>query len=715
MGALTTSTTDGVLVLTLDLPGESVNKIIREVRDELEQAFERLRSDSSLNAAVLISGKKDNFLAGADIDEFVALKSEDEARTLVETGQELINGFGKLGKPVVAAIDGVCLGGGLETALACSYRIATNNPRTSLGLPEIQIGILPAAGGCQRLPRLIGLRAAMDIILAGKSVNGKKALRLGLIDDLVHVSELEAVAIEAAKRLAGGWKPVRKSTGFVGFVLEKTFIGRALVFSMARKQTLKKTHGNYPAPLAAIDAIAVGLSGGIRKGLAREAYHFSKLSMGEVSRNLVRIFFATSSLKKDSGVDGDVTPVRVKSLGIVGAGFMGAGIGAVAALQAGSDVRFQESEWDRLAAGIGHARGEFRKGLKRRRLTKQRFREVSSLVSGTTDWSGFERAEVVIEAVFEDLKVKHEVFKKLEKETRPNCVLASNTSTIPIADIASSVSVPERVIGMHFFSPVERMPLLEVIVTSKTSPSVTATAVAYGRQLGKTVIVVQDRPGFWVNRILTPYLNEAGRLLEEGVRVETLDKAMVSFGFPVGPITLLDEVGLDIGVKASSVMFAAFGERMKPLEGMQRLVDSGRLGRKSGNGFFRYEKGKRKGVDPFVYTAVRKNSGDVPVSRDVHDRLVYSMLNEAGLAFQEGVVRSARDGDIGAIFGIGYPAFLGGPLRYLDTIGASRVLDVLGRLEDKYGERFKAAEIFKKHASSGGSFHENQEIGKVGG
>lgn len=711
MGAVSTKITEGVLVLTLDLPGESVNKITREVRDELEQAFERLRSDSSLKSAVLISGKKDNFIAGADIDEFVALKSEDAARTLVETGQELINGFGEIGKPVVAAIDGVCLGGGLEAALACAYRIATNNPRTSLGLPEIQIGIIPAAGGCQRLPRLIGLRAAMDIILAGKSVNAKKAFRLGLVDDLVHPSQLEDVAVEAAKRLAGGWKPSRKSSGFVSFLLEKNPVGRALVFSMARKQVLKKTHGNYPAPLAAIDAIAVGLSGGIRKGLSREVHHFSKLAMGEVSRHLVQIFFATSSLKKDSGVDGDVVGVKVKSLGIVGAGFMGAGIGTVAALQAGSDVRFQESEWERLAAGISHTQGEFRKRLQRRRLSKQRFREVSALVSGTTDWSGFERAEVVIEAVFEDLKVKHEVFKTLEKETGPDCVLASNTSTIPIADIATSVSVPERVIGMHFFSPVEKMPLLEVIVTSETSPSVTATAVAYGRQLGKTVIVVQDRPGFWVNRILTPYLNEAGRLLEEGVRIEELDEVMVSFGFPVGPITLLDEVGLDVGVKASSVMFAAFGERMKPLDGMQKLVDAGKLGRKSGKGFFLYENGKKKGVDPSVYTAVRKNSGGVPGSGDIRDRLVFSMLNEAGMAFQEGVVRSARDGDIGAIFGIGYPPFLGGPLRYLDTIGATRVLEVLGGLKDKYGERFKAADILERHATSGGSFYENQETG----
>ncbi len=709
MAAIQIRSVDEVLVVTLDLPGEPVNKITSGVRDEIEEVFRTLRSDNSLKAAVFISGKKDNFIAGADIEEFVALRTLESARRLVQTGQQLINQFENIGKPVVAAINGACLGGGLESALACSYRIATNNPKTSLGLPEIQIGIIPAAGGCQRLPRLIGVRAALDIILAGKSVDAKKARRLGLVDDLVHPAELETVAIKAAKKLAGGWKPKRKSAGLVGFVLEGTSPGRRLVFALARKQVLKKTRGNYPAPLAAIDAVSTGLSDGLKAGLAREADHFAILAMGDVSRHLVQIFFATTALKKDLGVEGDVVPGKVNALGVVGAGFMGAGIGTVAALKAGSDVRFQESSWDRIGTGLGHARAEFRKRLKRRRLSKHEHRDLSDLVSGTTDWSGFKRVDLVIEAVFEDLKVKQEVFKTLEEKTKADCILASNTSTIQIAEIASAVANPERVIGMHFFSPVEKMPLLEVIVTQQTSAQVTATSVAYGRRLGKTVIVVKDRPGFWVNRILSPYMNEAGKLLEEGALIEDLDQSMVEFGFPVGPITLLEEVGLDVGVKASGVMHGAFGDRMKPVAGIQKLVDAGRLGRKNGKGFFLYEKGKKKGVDESVYEIFGSRPSTGPSAEEVRERLVFSMLNEAALAHQESVVRSARDGDIGAIFGIGYPPFLGGPLRYMDTLGASRVIEVLTALEANHGERFKAALCIKEQVESDSGFYENKK------
>jgi len=704
--AFTLTVAAGIARLVLDLPGEPVNKITRAVREELSTLLDRLEKDDQVRAVVFISGKPDTFIAGADIEEFVALRSQAEAEDLVRRGQMLINRLTALGKPVVAAIHGACLGGGLETALGCSYRVATDHPKTVLGLPEVQLGIIPAAGGCQRLPRLIGLRAALDLILPGKTLPAARAYQAGLVDDVVHPAILEPVALEAAQRLAQGWRPRRAGRGPSGLLLDGTPAGRALVFRMARRQLLRQTRGHYPAPPAALQAIAHGLAHGIEAGLDMEAALFAELAVGEVSRNLVRIFFATTALKKDPGVEGEVPPPRrVNALAVVGAGFMGAGIGGVAVTQGRVDVRLRDTEPGRVAKGLAGARRILDERLRRRRITKYEHRQLNALLSGGTGWEGFRRCELVIEAVFEDLKVKHQVFHDIEAVVKDDCVLASNTSTIPIARIAETVRRPERVLGMHFFSPVDRMPLLEVIVTERTAPWVTVSAVAFGRRMGKTVIVVRDRPGFWVNRILAPYLNEAGRLLEEGVPMEVLDATMVRFGFPVGPITLLDEVGLDVAEKSSHVLHEAFGERLAPTDGMRRLVETGRLGRKTGRGFYRYVGGKRHGPDREVYGLIASGpTRDVP-PEDIEARMVYALLNEAARAAEEGVVRSPRDGDIGAVFGIGYPAFRGGPLRYLDALGAAHVVERLERLEQRYGARFAPAPALRRLAESGGNFH----------
>jgi 3-hydroxyacyl-CoA dehydrogenase/enoyl-CoA hydratase/3-hydroxybutyryl-CoA epimerase len=395
----------------------------------------------------------------------------------------------------------------------------------------------------------------------------------------------------------------------------------------------------------------------------------------------------------------------VNTLAVVGAGFMGAGIGGVAVTQGRVDVRLRDTDPGHVAKGLAGARRLLDERLRRRRMTKYEHRQLSALLSGGTGWDGFRRCDLVVEAVFEDLQVKHQVFREIEAVVKDDCVLASNTSTIPIARIAEAVKRPERVLGMHFFSPVDRMPLLEVIVTDRTAPWVTVSAVAFGRRLGKTVIVVRDCPGFWVNRILAPYLNEAGRLLEEGIPMEVLDATMVRFGFPVGPVTLLDEVGLDVAEKSSHVLHEAFGDRMAPTEGIARLVASGRLGRKNGRGFYRYAGGKRRGPDPDVYQMMgRKPAREVP-PEDVEARMVYALLNEAARAADEGVVRSARDGDIGAVFGIGYPPFRGGPLRYLDALGAAAVVRRLETFAQRYGPRFAPAPALERLAASDGHFH----------
>jgi 3-hydroxyacyl-CoA dehydrogenase/enoyl-CoA hydratase/3-hydroxybutyryl-CoA epimerase len=705
VGAFTVTVADGIARTVLDLPGEPVNKITRAVREELGAVLERLRRDPEVRAVVLLSGKADTFIAGADIDEFVALRSQAEAQDLVRAGQALINQVVELGKPVVAAIHGACLGGGLETALACAYRVATDHPKTTIGLPEIQLGIIPAAGGCQRLPRLIGLSGALDIILAGKTLPAGRAYRAGIVDELVHPAVLERAASEAARRLADGWRPQRRGRGAVG-LLARTGPGRALVLRMARRQVLRQTRGHYPAPLAALRAVAHGLAHGIEAGLDMEAALFAELAVGEVSHNLVQIFFATTALKKDPGVEGPAPPARpVKSLGVVGAGFMGAAIGGVAAAQARVDVRLRDTDDGRVATGLAAARRILAERLRRRRITRYEHRQLAALLSGGTGWEGFGRADVVIEAVFEDLELKRDIVRQIRGVVRDDCLIASNTSTIPIHQIAAAMRHPDRVLGMHFFSPVDRMPLLEVIVGEQTAPWATVTAVAFGRRMGKTVIVVRDRPGFWVNRILAPYLNEAGRLLQEGVRVETLDAAMIKFGFPVGPITLLDEVGLDVAVKSARVLHEAFGERLAPMTGLQRLVETGRLGRKNGRGFYRYARGRRAGVDRAVYglcgAALRS---EVP-PHDVEARMVYALLNEAARALDDGVVRTARDGDVGAVFGIGYPAFRGGPLRYVDETGVAAAVERLARLATRYGPRFTPAPVLERMAQAGTHFH----------
>jgi 3-hydroxyacyl-CoA dehydrogenase / enoyl-CoA hydratase / 3-hydroxybutyryl-CoA epimerase len=469
---------------------------------------------------------------------------------------------------------------------------------------------------------------------------------------------------------------------------------------------LKRTGGHYPAPLAALEVVRVGLEHGITAGLSEEHRTFGELAVGDVSRKLVQLFFASNALKKDDGIPpGSATPRQVRRLGIVGAGFMGAGIAGTAVLNVEVDTRLKDAELTRVGKGLKAATTILSERLERRRLTRHQFERLSGLLSGSADYSGFRRADLVIEAVYEDLALKRAVLGDIEAVTRPDTIFASNTSTIPIREIAAEARQPERVIGMHFFSPVDRMPLVEVIPTAATAPEAIITAVRFGRRMGKTVIVVADLPGFWVNRILSPYLNEAGLLLGEGVPVGLIDRTMTAWGFPVGPVALLDEVGLDVAQKASKVMYEAFGDRMRPSGAVGHLLGAARLGRKSGSGFYRYEQGHKKGPDPAVPQLLGVRELDTADATMVERRLVYAMVNEAAMAWSDGVVRSSRDGDIGAVYGIGFPAFRGGPLRMIDDLGADRVVETLKRLEEQFGPRFTPAATLVDMAERGGRYY----------
>ncbi|MDB4879948.1 MAG: fadJ [Gemmatimonadetes bacterium] len=713
MYALTVAYADGIAVVTLDLPNEPVNKVTAALRDDFALLFNHIDADPTVRGVVLMSGKPDTWIAGADIEEFLTLRNASDAEALSRTGQTLLARLEALKIPVVAAIHGACLGGGLETALACRWRIATDHPKTVLALPEVQLGLLPGAGGTQRLPRLIGLQRALDMMLTGRNIRATKAFRMGLVDELVHPAILRDVAVERARQLADGTaKATRemKGRGATGALLEDNPFGRRIVFRKAREGVLDKTRGHYPAPLAAIDAVQAGYAHGEEAGYREESRAFGELAASEVSKQLVFLFFATTALKKDPGVTFPAPePREVRSLGVIGAGFMGAGIASVA-VQQGTPVRLKDTDVGRVGRGIAAVSDVLRERLKKKQVTKLQYEDQLSLVGGTSTYTGFGRTDLVIEAVFEDLALKHRVLAEVEPLLDAGAVYASNTSTLPIARIAEAAARPGRVLGMHFFSPVHRMPLLEVIVTPRTDRDATATAVAYGKKLGKTVIVVNDAPGFYTTRTLSAYMNEAGQLLDEGVEIGTIDEALTTFGFPVGPITLLDEVGIDVGGKVGQVLGEAFGHRMAASQSLKRVAASGRTGRKGRKGFYLYDDdGKKGAVDATVYELLGGAGPRTPMgSAEIVERCVLAMVNEAALCLEEGVLRSARDGDVGAVFGIGFPPFRGGPFRYVDTEGAGRIVSRLESLNKRFPGRFAPAAVLARQAAAGARFYPAQ-------
>lgn len=702
----------GVATVLIDRGDEALNTLNLEVLTELGQIADRLEQDD-VKAVVIGSAKRD-FLAGADVRVFSEFDSADVALQAMTDLHALFDRFEDLhtkhGKPVVAAIHGACLGGGLELALTCSIRICSDSPTTQLGQPEVQLGIIPAGGGTQRLPELIGIAAGLEMILGGRPVRPHKARRLGLVDE---VTPPEVLLEVAQRRAAEAVDPEAEDRGIAIRVskgtlqkaaLEQNPAGRKLLWKQAYAAMRVQTKGNYPAPERAFEAVKIGVEQGREAGAAAEIRFFSELVFTPESLALRSVFFATTALKSDTGVEADVTAVPITNVAIVGGGLMGGGIAAVTALKAKKVVRIKEVDTDGVARGLRHVHGYVNKQAQRRRMSAFEIDKVLNRVSGSTTWSGFSGTDIVIEAVFENLDLKRNIVKEVEAVVGDNTIFASNTSTLPIADIAKASCRPENVIGMHYFSPVEKMPLLEIVVTKKTAPWVTATAVQLGKQQGKTVIVVNDGTGFYTSRVLGPYSTEATFLLAEGASVEAIDMAMEGWGFPVGPLLLADEVGIDIGAHVSVILQEAFGDRMKGPDMMSGLIADDRLGRKNGKGFYLYTDGKRSGVDQSVYEVLGLSS-PVPVSKnDVVERLTMAFINEAALCLQEGVLRSARDGDIGAIFGLGYPPFRGGPFYTIDTMGADVVLAKLEALETRFGDRFAPAQIIRDYAKTSKKF-----------
>ena len=728
---------DGIAVVTFDIPGEPVNTLSLKSANEFRALMTQLDGDASVRGAVFISGKTDSFIAGADIAMLRDVKTAAEGEKISRDGQVGFREVEKLRFPVVSAIHGACLGGGYEWALATHYRIATDSPKTSIGLPEVQLGLLPGGCGTQRLPRLIGAQAALDIILAGKQVKASKALKLGMVDEVVPPSILRDVAIRRARELADGkLTPKRKNVGLRAVTaakkpanvlkallsqqtwqeaaLEENPLGLRVLFSQARKQLLKKTRGHYPATEKALEAIRIGLEKGMEAGLEAESRFFGELTVDETSKRLIEIFFAQTALKKDNGTDDPtVKALPVHKIGVLGAGLMGAGVAAVS-VDKGYEVRIKDKDDVGLRRGLHQVRDIFDEKVKRKSLGRIERDVKMAQVSTSTDYVGFKSADIVIEAVFEDLALKHKVRDDVEALGNDKVIFASNTSSIPITEIARGAKRPERIVGMHYFSPVNKMPLLEVITTRKTLPEVTATAVAVGKRQGKTVIVVNDGVGFYTSRILAPYLHEAALVVAEGAALDAVDHALVEFGFPVGPITLLDEVGIDVANKVAHIMVTAFGDRMGDPASFEKVVADGRLGRKAKKGFYRYDANGKKlkgdeAVDETVYDALPGGRERKKIDpHAVAERIALQMVNEAVLCLQEGILHSPRDGDIGAIFGLGFPPFRGGPFRYIDTQGPSVVLAKLESLAAKHGKRFNPAALLAEKARKGERFHKDQ-------
>ncbi|HYO76220.1 MAG TPA: 3-hydroxyacyl-CoA dehydrogenase NAD-binding domain-containing protein, partial [Thermoanaerobaculia bacterium] len=579
-------------ILWFDLPGEKVNKFSSAVLRELSGVLDDLAASPQIKQLVIASRKPGIFIAGADVTEFTTVTGPDQAKAYVLLGQEVFTKLAKLPQTTVTAIDGACLGGGCELALSCDWRIISDSPKAQIGLPEVKLGIFPAWGGTSKLPRLIGLPAALDIILNGKSLDGKRAKKVGLVDEVVE----SGIVLEVAKKFAAKGK--RTVPGRTKFYIEGNPLARNVIFGKARKAVLGQTHGNYPAPLKAIEVMEYAMSAGVARGMQREADEAAALVGNDVAQNLVRLFFLMEESKKDPFT---VKAQDVSYVGVLGAGVMGGGIAQIVADKTDAEVRMRDIAMKAIGGGMKAAAKVWKKKVDRRRMTRGEMARKLARITGTTDWSGFSRADVVIEAVVENVNIKRQVLAEFEGLAKPGAIFATNTSTIPITQIAAQAKQPENVVGMHFFNPVDRMPLVEIIRGEKTSDLAMVTTAALARKLGKTVVYCNDGPGFVVNRILGPYMNESAFLLEEGSSIESLDAAMTGFGMPMGPMALLDEVGIDVAAKVAGILSEAFGARMEKSGVVEKLYADGRHGKKNGKGLYLYQNGKRQGPDPAVY------------------------------------------------------------------------------------------------------------------
>ncbi len=658
-----------ILWLFLDREGASVNSLSREVFAEFDVIISGILNRNP-RAVILTSGKKKGFIAGADISQFTKLKDTEEAFSLIRQAQLVLDKFEALPMPTVALISGFCLGGGLEVALSCRYRIAEDIPSTKLGLPEVMLGIHPGWGGTVRLPRLVGAPEAMKIMLPGRSVSARKAQRIGLVDAAVAERELK----RAARYYALNAPELKQPRACVGSLkcawnkLSNTGVMRNLLGAMFEKQLAKKvSKEHYPAPFAIID-------NWVKEGVCHGAYlaeakSIANLMMTDTSRNLVRVFFLQTQLKGQARGE-NFKPAHVH---VIGAGTMGGDIAAWCAFK-GFRVTLQDQSPDRIAPAVARAYKLYKKKLRKPRLIQ----EVMDRLQPDVDGYGLAKADLVIEAIFEDLKVKQDLYQSIEPKLKEGALLATNTSSIPLDELNTVLKDPGRLVGMHFFNPVAKMQLVEVVKSEKTSADVFAKAKSFVGKISRLPLPTKSVPGFLVNRALMPYLLEAMTLIEEGVKPDDIDYAAEKFGMPMGPITLADKVGLDVCLHVAKILSESYGAKVP--ERLEKMVADGYLGCKTGRGFYQYEKGRPRRRD------ANPSAASVAVWTD---RMVLMLLNETVACWHEKVVDDIDLLDAGMIFGTGFAPFRGGPLHYAKQQGVNNIVNKLNNLAQQFGERFQ--------------------------
>ncbi|MDG1237449.1 MAG: 3-hydroxyacyl-CoA dehydrogenase NAD-binding domain-containing protein [Flavobacteriales bacterium] len=682
---------EGIATIWIDSQKDKMNIVSPSLIGDFENVFKEIETNEDIIGAILISAKKD-FIAGADIKSFKGEKVGD-FQPFSRKGHELLQKIEDSKKPIVSAIHGTCYGLGVELSLACNSRVCSNDSETKLALPEVKLGLLPGGGGTQRLPRLVGLQASLDMMLTGKNIFPSKAKRIGLVDEVVHQSKLHKAAKKIVLSIIKNnfqRKKVKKS--FTVKLLDGTSLGRSVVFSQAKKTVLRLTKGNYPAPIEIIECVKIGLQKGLNAGYEAEVIKFEELILSNVSSALRNLFFTTTEKKKNPY---KVDLKNTQKIGVIGAGFMGEGITEVS-INSGMDVLLKDLDDEMIHQARKNIWKNLNRKVKRRQMSKVSAKTTAQKAVGQLDYKGFNNIDVVVEAIVENMTVKKKLIKELESICKDDFIFASNTSSLPLTEMSEEAKKPENVVGMHYFSPVTKMPLLEIIKTNKTSEQAIATCYEIGKRQGKTCIVVNDAPGFYVNRILCPYLLEALILIEEGVRIEQIDKALKNLGMPVGPVALLDEVGIDVGVH---VMSGNMTDLIKDRDGiklnysMPKMLEDGLSGRKSKKGFYNYVKKKGKVKKGKVNEGVYKYF-DSPVAKKINDkeiteRCILILLNEAVWALEEGIIENITDGDIGGVFGIGFLPWSGGPFSYMNQIGISNIVDKMKYYQNLYGNKFQ--------------------------
>mgnify|MGYP000217422216 CR=1 FL=1 len=695
---------DGVGTLCFDMKDEKVNKLSFDVLKELQKILDEIKNDQSIKVLFITSAKNNIFIAGADINEIKMMDDEHEIYNNLILIDATLNELEQLPYPTVAVINGACMGGGLELALCCNYRIATNSTKTKIAFPEIKLGIFPGFGGTQRAPKLVGLVNALDLILTGKTIDAKKAYRIGLIDKYFMEGHLEFKVKEFAQAIITGTLNLRK----LPFKYMEYFsFTREIIFKKAHENLVKKVHPNFKGPYAALELIHESFENSLKEGIEKEARAFSSLAITPESKNLIDLFFISEEIKKDfKNVKIDN---KIERTAVVGNGVMGKGIIWLFSKYA-SDVRIKLRKMEQVESIINSVSKLYNFFVKTRKMTKKQVEFKLNKLSYTNQFNGLSITDFAIEAIIENSEQKIATYKELEAHIDKKAIIATNTSSISINDLSEGLEEKKRFLGIHFFNPVNKMPLVEVIPSKDTSDKSLAKSFEFLRRCGKMPILVGDCAGFLVNRVLIPYINEAGFILEDGNSIKGIDDILKEFGMPMGAFILADEVGIDVGLKVANILYESYGERMRVSKVLTMVHDDLKLtGKKSGRGFYLHNK-KGETIVNIDVAKHLKNNTNIATTKEITNRAIFIMINEASRCLEEGIIKKASYLDFAMIAGTGFPAFRGGLLKYADDIGIEYIITKLETYKKLFGNRFTPSDLLYKLKQNKKTFYTGEEL-----